>query len=100
MLKTEKTVENGSAKITLGGRLDASTAPQLESELKAVYNGITELVFDLKELDYVSSAGLRVFLSAQKIMNAQGSMKLFNVKDEVMDIFEITGFSDFLTIVK
>jgi len=80
------------------GRLDTVTAPQLEGELRTAVNGISELVFDLGKLEYVSSAGLRVLLSAQKVMNRQGSMTIRNVKPEIMEIFEVTGFVDILSI--
>ena len=84
--------------INLEGRLDTSTSPQLENELRAALDGITELYFDLDKLDYISSAGLRVLLSAQKTMNNQGEMVIRNVKPEIMEIFEVTGFVDILTI--
>ena len=84
--------------IALEGRLDTSTAPALEAELKASLEGITELVLDFEKLEYISSAGLRVVLAAQKVMSNQGSMKLVHVNDEVMEVFEITGFVDILTI--
>jgi anti-sigma B factor antagonist len=74
------------------------TAPQLEEEVKNHIEGIKELIFDLKNLAYVSSAGLRVLLSAQKIMNKQGSMTIKNANEEVMEIFEVTGFIDILNI--
>ena len=80
------------------GRLDTATAPQLESELRAALDGVTALSMDLAKLDYVSSAGLRVLLSTQKLMNRQGKMTLRNVKPEIMEIFEVTGFVDILTI--
>ena len=90
---------NGSAlHIALEGRLDTTTAPELESELKASLNGITELVFDFEKLDYISSAGLRVLLSAQKTMTKQGAMKIIHVNEMIMEVFEVTGFSDILTI--
>lgn len=82
----------------LEGRLDTITAPQLEKELNGSLDGIKELVFDLKDLDYLSSAGLRVFLGAQKIMSKQGSMKMMNVNDTISEIFEVTGFADILSI--
>lgn len=87
-------------KLTVGvkGRLDTTTAPDLEAELKEAFEGINELVLDFADLEYVSSAGLRVILGAQKTMNKQGEMKLINVNDEVMNVFEITGFVDILTI--
>ena len=82
----------------LEGRLDTTTAPELEDALRGATDGVTELTLDLKGLEYISSAGLRVLLSAQKIMNRQGSMKLKNVNETIMEIFEVTGFSDILTI--
>ena len=85
--------------IELEGRLDTINSPQLDNELKASLGGVEELVFDLTKLDYISSAGLRVLLSAQKTMNKQGSMTVCNVNSTILEIFEITGFSDVLTIV-
>lgn len=85
--------------IAIGGRLDTSTAPELDAEVKKTIEGVTELTFDLEKLDYISSAGLRVLLSSQKAMNKQGSMKVIHVHEEIMEIFEVTGFSDILTIV-
>lgn len=93
-----KTQEGTTLNVALEGRLDTVTAPQLEGELRTAVNGVTELVFDLGALDYVSSAGLRVLLSAQKVMNRQGSMIIRNVKPEIMEIFEVTGFVDILNI--
>ena len=91
--------KNGNAlEIALEGRLDTTTAPQLEAELKQSLDGITELTMDFTGLDYISSAGLRVLLSAQKIMNKQGSMKIVHVNETVSEVFEVTGFSDILTI--
>ena len=91
--------QNGSQlTVALEGRLDTTTSPQLEHELSGALNGIKELEFDLDKLDYISSAGLRVLLSTQKTMNRQGSMEIFNVKPEIMEIFEVTGFVDILTI--
>lgn len=91
--------QNGTAlNVALSGRLDTTTAPQAEVELKAAMEGITELTFDFKDLEYVSSAGLRVLLAAQKTMNRQGKMSLRNVRAEIMEVFDITGFSDILTI--
>ncbi len=98
MLTIEKKNNNDALVIELGGRLDTTTAPQLEGELAASLEGVTELVFDLKALEYISSAGLRVLLSAQKTMNRQGSMVVRNASEEVMEIFEVTGFTDILTI--
>lgn len=84
--------------MSLEGRLDTTTAPQLESELKTALDGVTELVFEIKDLAYISSAGLRVLLSAQKVMNKQGSMVIRGASEEVMEIFDVTGFVDILTI--
>lgn len=83
--------------IALSGRLDTSTAPQFEEEVRTL-NGVTELVLDFEGLTYVSSAGLRVILAAQKTMNKQGSMKVVNVNSDIMEVFEITGFVDILNI--
>lgn len=93
-----KNIEGNVCNVALEGRLDTTTAPQLEAELKSSLNDITELNFDFSKLEYISSAGLRVLLSAQKVMNAQGSMKISNVAPEIMEVFEITGFTDILTI--
>ena len=84
--------------LALEGRLDTTTAPQLEAELKQSVNGVTELALDFSKLEYLSSAGLRVLLSAQKVMNRQGSMVIKNVNETIMEIFEVTGFSDILTV--
>ena len=98
MLNINKTVENSEVVFTLKGRLDTTTAPEFDNELKNSLDGVTALTVDMKELDYISSAGLRVLLSAQKIMNKQGEMKVIHVNDSVMEIFEVTGFSDILNI--
>ncbi len=98
MLEINKNKDNGKLGIALIGRLDTTTAPQLENELKSELDSTTELCFDLKELEYISSAGLRVLLAAQKSMNQKGSMKVSNVNDVVREIFEVTGFTDILTI--
>ncbi len=92
-----KTADGNDLVIALSGRLDTTTAPQLDEEVKAL-DGVTKLEFDFKELEYISSAGLRVLLSAQKIMNKQGSMVIKNVSDEIKEIFDVTGFIDILTI--
>lgn len=84
--------------IKLRGRLDTATAPALEAELKSCLEGVEKLTLDLQDLEYISSAGLRVLLSAQKAMNRQGSMPVRHVSQIVMEIFDITGFSDFLSI--
>jgi anti-sigma B factor antagonist len=98
MLKIEKNKNDAELTIALEGRLDTNTSPQLEKELKDEIDGVTSLTFDFKALEYISSAGLRVLLSAQKIINKQGSMKITNVNSEIMEIFEVTGFSDILDI--
>ena len=98
MLDINKKIENDSALFSLSGRLDTVTAPQFEEELKASINGISNLTLDMKELEYISSAGLRVLLSAQKIMSRQGNMKVINVNETIMSILEVTGFLDILTI--
>jgi anti-sigma B factor antagonist len=84
--------------VALEGRLDTTTAPQLDDDLKNSLNGVENLVFDFSKLEYISSAGLRVLLSAQKVMNKQGSMVVKNVSEEINEIFEVTGFIDILTI--
>ena len=84
--------------VCLAGRLDTMTAPELESELSQSLDGVELLTLDLGELEYVSSAGLRVLLSAQKRMNKQGEMKVTQVREAIMEIFEVTGFSEILTI--
>lgn len=93
-----KNQEGNTLTIAIEGRLDTMTAPSFESELSDSIKDITSLVLDFSKLEYVSSAGLRVILSAQKTMNAQGEMKITNVNEEIMDVFEITGFADILTI--
>lgn len=84
--------------ISLEGRLDTTTSPAFEQELKASLDGVDSLVLDFEKLDYISSAGLRVLLSAQKTMNKQGEMKIKNVNETILEIFEVTGFNDILTI--
>lgn len=98
MLNICKKAEKEAVFITLDGRLDTTTAPELEAELKGSLEGATSLTLDLEKLEYISSAGLRVLLAAQKIMNQQGEMKVAHVSETVMEIFEVTGFSDILTI--
>ena len=93
-----KTRNETGLTLALAGRLDTTTAPELEGELKSSLDGVTGLVMDFDKLEYISSAGLRVLLSAQKTMNRQGSMKLIHVNEVVMEIFEVTGFSEILTI--
>ncbi|WP_026495782.1 STAS domain-containing protein [Butyrivibrio sp. WCD3002] len=92
-----KTANGSELLISVAGRLDTTTSPQLDDELKSL-GGVEKLVFDFKELEYISSAGLRVLLSAQKLMNKQGSMVIKNVNETINEIFEVTGFVDILTI--
>ena len=94
----EKTVEGMELNLALTGRLDTTTAPQLETELKRSIGGVESLVLDFAGLEYLSSAGLRVLLAAQKVMNKQGKMVIRNVNETISEVFEITGFSDILTI--
>lgn len=94
-----KSLEGTKLEISLEGRLDATTAPSLETELKQSLNGITELVFDFENLEYISSAGLRILLASEKVMNKQGSMAIKNVNEVINEVFEVTGFSGILTII-
>lgn len=94
----EKKLNGSELTITLSGRLDTTTAPRLEGELKAGLDGVDHLVLDFAALDYLSSAGLRVLLSAQKVMNRQGDMVVRNVNETIAEIFEVTGFCDILTV--
>ena len=96
-MKIGKKLNGNTLVFALDDRLDTTTAPELENEIGDL-DGVEELIFDMEKLEYISSAGLRVILKAQKIMNEKGSMKLKNVGESIMEVFEITGFSDFLTI--
>ena len=98
MLNINQNTEGAKMVLALEGRLDTTTAPQLEAVVKNQLSGIEDLTFDIKDLEYVSSAGLRVLLSAQKIMNKQGDMLIKNVSEDVMEVFEVTGFSSILNI--
>lgn len=92
--------KNGSAlTLALAGRLETTTAPALDQAIKEELNDVTELTFDFAGLEYISSAGLRVLLTAQKAMNKQGAMQIVNANEIVREIFDITGFTDILTIV-
>ena len=84
--------------ISVAGRVDANSAPLLEAELNASLDGVTDLTLDFKELNYISSAGLRVLLAAQKRMMKQGGIRVVNVCEVVMEVFEMTGFTDIMTI--
>ena len=93
-----KQTEDTRLTLALEGGLDTTTSPLLEAELKRSVDGVTELIFDLEKLEYISSAGLRVLLAAQKVMNRQGKMVIRHVNDVIQEVFEITGFVDILTI--
>ena len=97
-MKINKKQEGSKLVIALEGRLDTTSAPDLEKELKTSLDGVTDLTLDLTNLDYISSAGLRVLLSAHKSMMKQGQMKVTNVSEIVREVFEVTGFCDILTI--
>ena len=94
----EKNLAGTELTVTITGRLDTTTAPQLEAEFKQNIGGVEKLVLDFASLEYLSSAGLRVLLAAQKVMNKQGEMIIKNVNDTINEIFEVTGFIDILTI--
>lgn len=98
MLNIEKKATGKNLNIALEGRLDTTTAPELETIVRTGLDGAEVLTFDFAKLEYISSAGLRILLAAQKIMNKQGKMVVKNVSEEVKEIFEVTGFSDILTI--
>ena len=97
-MTTNKIKENDSLMIALEGRLDTLTAPKLDAEIQGALDGIKSLVFDFEKLAYISSAGLRILLAAQKIMNKQGTMVIRNAGPEIREIFDVTGFSDILTL--
>ena len=94
----EKTRNDGDFLVKVSGRLDTTTAPELERELEDDLQGVTKLTIDFSDLEYISSAGLRVLLRAQRMMNNQGEMIVRGVNDIVKEIFEVTGFTDILTI--
>ena len=98
MLNINKTIDGNKGVFALEGRLDTVTSPDLENSLKDSLSGLSELVLDFGQLEYISSAGLRVLLAAHKTMSKQGSMKVTNVNGTIQEIFEVTGFSDILTI--
>ncbi len=97
-LGIDKTIDGSNATIALTGRLDTVTSPELEAVLDEILPATKDLTFDLTNLEFISSSGLRLVLRAQKTMNEQGAMRLKNVQDAVTEIFDITGFSDLLTI--
>lgn len=93
-----KKAENSTLTLAVEGRIDTVTAPDFEAEIRQSVEGITELVLDFSKLDYISSAGLRVLLSAQKLMRTKGTMKVTHVNETVQEVFDVTGFTDILTI--
>jgi anti-sigma B factor antagonist len=97
-MNIEKQLNEKKLDLKVSGRLDTTTAPDLEKELLDQLKDVEELCIDFSDLEYISSAGLRVLLSAQKTMNKQGSMELTGVNDTIMEIFEVTGFNEILTI--
>lgn len=97
-MNIEKTLNANELTIALTGRLDTTTAPQLEAELKTSLDGVSYLLLDFAGLEYISSAGLRVLLSTQKVMNKQGKMVIRHVNETILEVFEVTGFTDILTI--
>ncbi len=99
MLNITKTKEDEKLIIALEGRLDTTSSPQLEEELKGALDGVSKLELNLENLEYISSAGLRVLLSTQKIMNRQGEMVVSHVNEVVQEVFDVTGFCDILTII-
>ncbi len=97
-MEINKTIQNETLTVRITGRIDTTTAPKLGDSLTESYDSCSELVLDFAGVDYISSAGLRILLSAQKVMSKKGGMKLINVSSDIMDIFEVTGFKDILTI--
>lgn len=97
-MEIKKEMNGTTLNVAVSGRVDTNTAPQLEAELQSSFDSIESLVLDFKDVAYISSAGLRVLLASQKIMVKKGGMTLINVSDDIMEIFEVTGFSDILTI--
>ena len=98
-MQINKTLSGAALTLEIEGRIDTTTAPALEGELKrSVTSDVKNLTFDFAKVEYISSAGLRVLLAAQKVMKKQGSMVVKNVNDAIMEVFEVTGFADILTI--
>jgi len=97
-MEIKKELNEKELVITLKGRLDTMTAPELEAELKESLEGVEKLVIDMAELEYISSAGLRVLLSAQKTMNRQGEMVVRNANEQIKEVFDLTGFNELLTV--
>lgn len=97
-MEIRKTQNGNTLTVAVEGKLDTTTAPELEAVLKESYEGVEELIFDFSDLEYISSAGLRVLLSAQKTMSSQGTMIVKNVNEVVGEVFEVTGFAEILTV--
>ena len=97
-MKIEKNLNDSKLLIALEGRLDTMTVPQLEQEIKSIPDTVTELIVDLAGTEYISSSGLRALLSAYKVMRSRGGMKITNANELLKEIFDVTGFSDFLSI--
>ena len=97
-MTVDKKKDGANCTVLVSGRLDTTTAPELDAAVKEDIEAISELIIDFAQLEYISSAGLRVLLSCQKIMNVNGKMIIKNVNDTIMEVFEITGFNDILTI--
>lgn len=98
MLNIDKKVDGKNIELVLSGRIDTTTAPELDKAIQEIIGNAENLVFNFADIDYISSAGLRVLLTSQKAMNKQGSMKVIHVNESVMEIFEVTGFSEILSI--
>lgn len=99
-MNIDKIQDGDTLTMKLWGKLDTTSAPKLEEELNLITDDASNLIFDFKELNYLSSAGLRVILAAHKKMVKNGGLKIKNVNDTIMDVFTITGFSDILTIMR
>lgn len=97
-MQTSLKRDNSTLIITVSGRVDTTSAPELEKFILENTEGVTDLVLDLADMPYTSSAGLRVLLKAQKLMNSQGSMKLINVQEDVMEVLDMTGFTDIINV--
>lgn len=98
-MKIAKRTSSGTMTLTLSGRLDTATSPELDAVVQKIETGVKELIFDFENLEYVSSAGLRVLLTAQKIMNARnGKMKIVKANDVIKEVFQVTGFASFITL--
>jgi anti-sigma B factor antagonist len=97
-MQVNYTKETSKLTVVPEGRIDTLTAPEFEKKVIEILDGVSELVLDMAKVEYISSAGLRVILKVQKLMLRQGKMKLINVNESIMEVFEITGFSDILNI--